>query len=148
MLANVTVEFTCEQPQFAGPVAALAAGLGVVRDRWVLLLAADLPFLRPGHLRAVAEAAERASGGAVLLDDEGRHQWLTSCWPAGTLREAMAGYAGRSLGGLLGPLSPAPVRLECATPDSGDAGPPWLDCDTPEDLAAARRLARLQEGAR
>ena len=143
--AEVSVAFTCEEPRFAGPVAALAAGLRLVREPWVLLLAADLPFLRPGHLRAVAAAAEGAGGGAVLLDAEGRPQWLTSCWPAGALREVLAGYAGRSLGGLLGPLSPVPVTLEYATPDPG---PPWLDCDTPEDLAAARRLARLQEGAR
>ncbi len=66
-----------------------------------------------------------------------------------TLRAALAEYAGASLGGLLGPLAPVAVTLNPAP--AGRAGPerpPWLDCDTPEDLAAARRLARPQEGIR
>jgi molybdopterin-guanine dinucleotide biosynthesis protein A len=138
--AAVTVEFTREQPPGAGPVPALAAGLRLARTRQVLLLAADLPFLRPWHLRDLAAAAA-ASGGAVLADDGGRPQWLTSCWQTAPLRAALAAYPGRSLGGLLGPLDPVLVSL--VSPGDGPAGPPpWLDCDTPEDLAAARRLAR------
>lgn len=143
----VTVEFTCERPPQAGPATALAAGLQLVTEPWVLLLAADLPFLRAGHLRTVADAAARARRGAVLADDEGRPQWLTSCWPAAELRTALTGYAGHSLGGVLGPLSPVLVTLEDGSPGPGEP-PPWLDCDTPEELAAARRLAWLQEGTR
>jgi len=52
----------------------------------------------------------------------------------GTLRRAAAGYDGTSLGGLLGPLGAVMVRL---APVPG-APPPWLDCDTPEDLDRAR----------
>ena len=144
-----TVEFTRERPPGAGPVPALAAGLRLARARWVLLLAADLPFLRSSQLRDLAAAAAAAAGGAVLTDDGGRPQWLTGCWPAAMLRTALAGYTGTSLGGLLGPLAPARVTPDDGLPDRQEPGPPpWLDCDTPEDLAAARRLARLQEGTR
>src|SRR5579875_3815939 len=98
------------------------------------LLAADLPFLRAGHLGALLRAAERAGAGAVLADDGGRPQWLAGCWRTSALRAAAAGYAGDSLRGLLGPLAPALVRL---APAPGEP-PPWLDCDTPEDLRRAR----------
>jgi molybdopterin-guanine dinucleotide biosynthesis protein A len=115
-------------------VPALRAGLLLVTEPWLLLLAADLPFLRDAHLRELVAAAGQA-GGAALVDDDGREQWLVSCWRADDLRTALAAYRGHSLGGLLGPLRPAEVSWP-----AGQAAP-WLDCDTPEDLAAARTLA-------
>lgn len=126
-----------EEPPGAGPVPALRAGLGHARTPWVVVLAADLPFLRASHLRAILDAASAVAGGAggaLLADDTGRAQWLTGCWPTAGLRAALAGYAGASLRGLLGPLEPVLVRWE---PPAGEP-PPWLDCDTPEALAAAR----------
>jgi molybdopterin-guanine dinucleotide biosynthesis protein A len=130
----VAVEFTTEQPPGAGPVPALRAGLRLVTAPWMFLLAADLPFLRDSHLRALLTAArgQRASG-AMLVDDQGRPQWLASCWRAADLA-ALAGYQGSSLGGVLGPLRPVEVIL------ASDQAPPWLDCDTPQDVAAARAL--------
>ncbi len=148
LLAGDPVEFTSEQPPGAGPVPALAAGLVLVRAPWVLLLAADLPFLRSWQLRDVTAAAATSARGAVLTDDSGRPQWLTSCWPVPALRAALSGYAGNSLGGLLGPLSQVRVTLDDRRPGQHASPPPWLDCDTPEDLAAARLLARPQEGTR
>jgi hypothetical protein len=73
----------------------------------------------------------------VLLDDGGRPQWLASCWRTAVLRDALDRYQGGSLHGLLRPLRPA---LLAYAPAPGEP-PPWLDCDTPEDLALARRLA-------
>jgi len=67
-----------------------------------------------------------------------RPQWLAGCWQTETLRRAVAGYDGTSLGGLLGPLGPVLVRL---APEPG-VPPPWLDCDTPEDLDRARGWIR------
>jgi molybdenum cofactor guanylyltransferase len=132
-----------EDPPGAGPVPALRAGLadsGLAEAGapWVALLAADLPFLRAEHLRdllaSLETGADGSCAGAVLADDRGRPQWLTSCWPADRLRSALAGYPGRSLRGLLGPLRPRLVSL----PVPPGEPPPWLDCDTPADLAAAR----------
>lgn len=126
-----------EDPPGAGPVPALRAGLAEVRAEWLALLAADLPFLRPAHLAALLAAArDPGAAGAVLVDEDGREQWLAGCWRTGALAGALAGYAGTSLRGVLGPLEPVPVALPAG------ARPPWYDCDTPEDLARADHLAR------
>jgi hypothetical protein len=78
----------------------------------------------------------------VLLADSARPQWLVSSWLAAGLRDALARYPGRSLGGLLGPLDP--VLL----PDETAAGEPpgWLDCDTAGDLRRAREWATRPRG--
>lgn len=125
--------FVTEQPPGAGPVPALRRGLAEAQLPWVAVLAADLPFLRPGHLGVLLQAAA-GHQGAVLADETGRPQWLAGCWRTGAVRAAAASYLGTSLGGLLGPLDPVLVRL---APAPGEP-PPWLDCDTPEDLQAAR----------
>ncbi|WP_067908203.1 molybdenum cofactor guanylyltransferase [Actinomadura rubrobrunea] len=128
-----------EDPPGAGPVPALRAGLAEVRAPWVALLAADLPFLRPRHVAALLNAARDAEGGgAVMVDDEGREQWLLGCWRAARLSAALADYRGASLRGLLGPLEP--VRVFLTGPDAAGRRPPWYDCDTPDALARARRL--------
>ena len=101
---------------------------------WVAVLAADLPFLRAAHLRALL-AASAGQDGAVLTDDGGRPQWLAGCWRVAALRRAVAGYRGASLHGLLSPLHPVSVRIE---PGPGEP-PPWLDCDTEADLSRARQ---------
>jgi molybdenum cofactor guanylyltransferase len=140
------VSYTREDPPGGGPVAALCCGLAEVSAPDVVLLAADLPFLRPAHVTRLLAGlagpagpalAGQAARGVVLLDPSGRPQWLASCWPAAVLRAALEGYAGSSLRGVLGPLEP--VLL----PDETDAGepPPWLDCDTAEDLRVARDWA-------
>lgn len=137
-----------EDPPGGGPVPALHRGLAEIpatpggpalagRDSaWVLLLAADLPFLRARHLGALLAAAQGGGQGtgSVLADDTGRPQWLASCWRAVTLRQAIADYQGNSLHGLLRPLRPVLLVL----PPDGPGPPPWLDCDTPHDVRRAR----------
>jgi molybdenum cofactor guanylyltransferase len=126
-----------EDPPGSGPVPALRRGLAETSAPWVFLLAADLPFLRAAHLRALLTAAGRAGPagwGAVLADDTGQPQWLAGCWRAAGLRTALAGYGGGSLHGLLRPLAPVLLR-----PGPDLAGPPpWLDCDTEDDVRLAR----------
>ena len=126
------VSFITEEPAGGGPVPALRAGLGLVSEPWVLLLASDLPFLTGQVLRELA-----AAGPAVVVDGEGRPQWLTSCWPTSDLRTALSSYEGNSLRDLLAPLRYA----EAAVPAGAGVAPCWLDCDTPEDLAVARSWA-------
>jgi molybdopterin-guanine dinucleotide biosynthesis protein A len=121
-----------EDPPGGGPVPALRAGLTLVRAPWVAVLAADLPFLRAGH---VDELRRRAYGraGAVLVDADGRSQWLAGVWRTADLAGALAHHRGDSLRGLMDPLGPARV-----TATEGER--PWYDCDTPSDVEAASRM--------
>ena len=146
--------FRREDPPGGGPVPALRAGLPEVDAPWVALLAADLPFLTAEHVSALLVAAGgdmtgdmtegaatggdtadgeavdgEARAGAVLIDDDGREQWLAGVWRTAVLVRALAGYEGRSLHGLLAPLSPVKLHL---------TGEPWFDCDTVDDLQRAR----------
>jgi molybdopterin-guanine dinucleotide biosynthesis protein A len=126
---------TREEPPGAGPVPALRAGLAEAAAPWVAVLAADLPFLGGDQLLSLLAAARAgASAGAVIADESGALQWLAGCWRTGRLAAALAAYQGSSLRGLLGPLRPVLVR----DAGPGDGPPPWLDCDTPDELAAAR----------
>lgn len=122
-----------EDPPGGGPVPALRAGLTRVTAPWVAVLAADLPFLRPGHVGELRRAAcDR--GGAVLTDDDGRPQWLAGVWSTAGLAGALEDYRAGSLRGLMEPLRPAYVRLPPA------ARPAWYDCDTPADAEEATRM--------
>ncbi|MDN3355291.1 molybdenum cofactor guanylyltransferase [Actinomadura sp. DC4] len=123
-----------EDPPGGGPVPALRAGLPGVRAPQVAVLAADLPFLRPPHVEALRRSAYGRSG-AVLVDADGRPQWLAGVWRTADLRAALASYGGSSLRGLMDPLDPARVR-------AAGEWPAWYDCDTPSDVAAASRMIR------
>lgn len=126
-----------ESPPGGGPVAALAAGLEQVRAARVVLLAADLPFVTAGCVQTLLAAAADCDG-ALLVDDEGRDQFLISTWRTDALRSALPPERGGSrLGAVLTNLRP--VRM--STPLDGAVPPPWFDCDTEEDLAIARASA-------
>jgi molybdopterin-guanine dinucleotide biosynthesis protein A len=161
-----------EDPPASGPVPALRCGLASVHEPWTAVLAADLPFLRGDHLRALLRAAarqprtsdSRARGavadagpgtqatpggtrmpgpaGAVLVDGESRPQWLAGCWRTERLRSALLAYPGASLHGLMLPLRPVLVHCDVAAGEP----PPWLDCDTAADLDRARQLLDRRAG--
>ena len=118
-----------EDPPGGGPAAALAAGLAHVTADTVVVLAADLPFLDVATV-AVLRAAAQGADGAVLVDDEGRDQVLTSCWSTVRLRDRAVGdLHGQPLRAVLRGL--VPVRLPAPDPRA------VRDVDTPEDLARA-----------
>jgi molybdopterin-guanine dinucleotide biosynthesis protein A len=127
--------WTSETPPGGGPVAAIAAGLPLVTSPDVVLLAADLPFVRVGHVRRLVEALESSDGpaapdGAMFIDPQGRDQPLLSAWRTTALRSVIpAEPAGLGLRRVLAPLV---VRRLVGGDD-------LLDCDTPEDVASARR---------
>jgi molybdenum cofactor guanylyltransferase len=131
------VTWTREQPPGTGPAAAVSAGLDRVTAPSVVVLATDLPFLDAAAVRALREAA-LGRDGALLADDAGREQWLAGCWATAALRDAVArrgDLAGRPVRVLLSGLDRALVRL------APDGPPPWLDCDTPDQLRIARERA-------
>ena len=141
--ARGRIRYAREDPPGRGPVAALACGLDQVSAPAVVLLAADLPFLRPAHItRLLTALADPEVPGVVLLDDSARPQWLVSGWAAAGLRGALARDPGSSLGGLLGPLDPLLLPDETAPGEP----PGWLDCDTAGDLRRARMWATRARG--
>jgi len=137
------VRWTREDPPGAGPVAALAAGLAAEIDDGagraggaprVVLLAADLPLLDARLVHSLWTNS-RGHDGAVLVDPDGRDQWLTACYARRVLEARIAEHggttAGLSMRGLLAGLDLARI------PDPGGQS---FDCDTWEDVSHVRRL--------
>lgn len=122
------VRWAREDPPGGGPAAALAAGLPLVSADLVAVLAADLPLLRAAHVGLLVEAV--ADSGAVLVDDSGAPQWLCGVWRTEVLR-GLPLVAGGSLRRALAPLAPVAVRVDDRA---------WFDCDTEDDLRAARGM--------
>lgn len=128
-----TAHYVREEPAGAGPVPALRAGIAQVRSSWVALLAGDMPLLTAHSVSQLRRSAHAhgSAGGAVLVDGDGRYQWLAGMWATAPLRDALGKYSESSLRGLLAPLDPTPVPAPETTS---------IDCDTPEELELARRL--------
>jgi molybdopterin-guanine dinucleotide biosynthesis protein A len=136
------VAWAREQPQGAGPAAALAAGLPFCAQAYVIVLAADLPFIDESVIHSLWTAAAQpgdpstadAVDGAVAVDDSGRSQWLTACYRRSALLARVNEFppdqlVGLSLRRLLDGLRLA--RFETAAQAT-------FDCDTWEQVAAAR----------
>jgi molybdopterin-guanine dinucleotide biosynthesis protein A len=118
------VTWAREDPPGGGPLAGLAAGLAHVDAEVVVVLAVD----QPGITRSTVDRLLAAVGdtGAVLVDDEGRHQWLTGAWRTEVLRQALpADPRDVSMRSVLGLLAPVAVAAR-----PGEAH----DVDTPHDL--------------
>ena len=138
------VLLTHETPRYAGPAAAVAAGLRALRDAaitspWTVVLACDLPGVRDGIpvLLAAASRTEQAPGmgprdGWCLQDESGRLQWLFAVVRTASLQravEALGDPADRSMGRLLGGLDlggiPAPAAVT-ADIDTWEDADRWL----------------------
>lgn len=128
---------TREDPPGGGPVAAIAAGLEQVDAATVAVLAADLPFLTSHAVHSLLAAMAPTVDATVLIDDAGRDQLLVSSWRTAALRARLAAIGdpgGQSVRRLFDSVAVArvPVAVGSGQP------PPWLDCDTDEDLRRAR----------
>jgi molybdopterin-guanine dinucleotide biosynthesis protein A len=133
-----SVELTCEEPAGRGPVAALSAGIALVppTTETVAVLAADLPFVTAEVVAGLHGAlARRDVQVALLVDAAGRRQNLLAVWRTDALRAALSRHPGPAVRDLLRAARVAEV------PPPLSARPVWLDCDTPEDITLARRLA-------
>lgn len=130
---------TREDPEGSGPVAAIAAGLPHVAAPNVAVVAADLPFLTSSLLTDLLAALRPGVDVAVLVDDAGRDQLLVAMWRTAALRAALTRVgnpAGRPARALFDGASVARVHA-----DGAGGPPPWLDCDTEDDLRRAREWA-------
>ncbi|MFF9898777.1 NTP transferase domain-containing protein [Streptomyces longispororuber] len=143
-----------EQPAGGGPLAALDAGLRRTAADLVVVLSADLPFLREETVRRLVGAVGTADG-ALLTDPEGRDQPLVAAYRRAALRRELDRLAAgggeeptqgefepvverRGLAGL--PLRLLTGALELVRVPEALAA---FDCDTWDDIAAAR--ARIRE---
>ncbi|MBA3278938.1 MAG: molybdenum cofactor guanylyltransferase [Geodermatophilaceae bacterium] len=132
-----------EDPAGSGPVAGLAAGLTQISADVVVVVAADLPFLTPELIETLVAELGADHDAALLVDENGRDQYLLSAWRTGRLRTALAelgALAGRAMRELVrtGRMS----RVEVPAPYG--ARVPWTDVDTPADLDRARANIRTQ----
>ncbi|RBY91872.1 molybdenum cofactor guanylyltransferase [Blastococcus sp. TBT05-19] len=128
-----------EEPPGGGPVAALRAGLREVRTEVVAVLAGDLPFLTAELLTDLRRALR--ADGVLVVDDEDRDQLLLGVWRTEPLRAAVDDgppALHRALRGL------DVDRHRPSVPSGSPA--PWVDCDTPEELARAREVAAGRAG--
>lgn len=140
------VHWTREDPPGGGPLAALDAGLRHTTAPLVLVLSADLPFLDRETVHSLLQALDApghdACDGALLRDPGGRDQPLVAAYRAEPLRREIALLAAEhgSPAGL--PLRALTTELDL-TPVTAAAPLASFDCDTWDDLAAAR--ARIRE---
>ena len=138
------VILTQEEPRYAGPAAAVVAGLAAVLSTgsapaWCMVLACDLPGAREGVpllLYAVETTlgAERSGGrdGWCLTDDSGRRQWLFSIVRTEALERAaheMGDPTGAPMGRLFSHLDLKEIAAPAwvtADVDSWDDAQRWL----------------------
>jgi molybdenum cofactor guanylyltransferase len=136
---------TVEDPPGSGPVAGVHAGLDYLRRTGgdtppaVALLAADLPFVSHDAVSLLlAELVDSGADGVVLVDETGRPQWLCGVWLISALAGPVAlAPPGASLHATLGGLRTRHIDRP---------GRVWFDCDTEEELDAARRWANADAG--
>ncbi|GAC57586.1 putative molybdenum cofactor biosynthesis protein [Gordonia hirsuta DSM 44140 = NBRC 16056] len=130
--AQVTA--TREDPPYAGPVAAIAAGTAALSatvpakpgERPVVVLASDLPEVTGAQVRALLAELHRTGAPAVLaVDDDGRRQYLLGAWRRDALTALARGGPDSSLRALI-PAGTGLLRLDGVG-----------DVDTPEELARA-----------
>ena len=122
---------------FAGPLAGILAALDWAQRAHpmagsVLTVPADTPFL-PRDLAARL----RAAGAPALARSDGRIHPVVGLWPIGlreTLRTALRTEGIRKVEDWTGGLRPAIVDFD------SEAGDPFFNVNTPEDLAHAAAL--------
>jgi molybdopterin-guanine dinucleotide biosynthesis protein A len=130
-----------EEPPGAGPLAALDAGLRHTTAEYVVVLSADLPFLRErtvGHLLSSLTASR--ADGVLLTDADGRDQPLVAAYRAAAVRDGLAALADEATGLTGLPLRALTAGLSLARVPDAVAS---FDCDTWDDIATAR--ARIRE---
>lgn len=128
------VTFTIEEPAGCGPAAAIVHGLSLVDAPIVVVLAADLPFASTAVPKLIAALAGGQADAAMLVDESGRRQPLLAAYRVDALRRCAEGrdWRGASVRALTDGLTVVEVAA---------VGDEALDCDTPEQLTAARAAA-------
>lgn len=133
------VTFLREDPPEGGPAAGLLAGLGgfPLSPRRVVVLAVDMPLVTAATVRRLmAAAGEGSEDGALLLDGDGRRQYLCAVYRTAALLDGAPPLSEQH--GLPMRRLVAGLRLSEVAARDDEA----QDVDTGEDLLAVR--ARLE----
>ncbi|MFO1067005.1 MAG: molybdenum cofactor guanylyltransferase MobA [Geminicoccaceae bacterium] len=123
-----------------GPLAGMLAGLRWACSRhgigWILTVPADTPFL-PGDLASRLAAAVAAGATAACAASAGRRHPAVALLPVGLAAslEAFLAAGHRRAGDWLAAVGAVPVDFPVEPVD------PFLNVNTPDELAAAGRLA-------
>ncbi|CAL9501786.1 Molybdenum cofactor guanylyltransferase [Streptomyces sp. enrichment culture] len=136
-----SVRWAREEPPGGGPLAALDAGLRHTTAPHVVVLSADLPFLREDTVDRLLAGLRAGGGDGVLLADaDGRDQPLVAAYRSAALRSGLAALTAAN-----GSLSGLPLRRLTAGLGLTRLTDPVaaFDCDTWDDIATAR--ARIRE---
>ncbi|MFE1546830.1 NTP transferase domain-containing protein [Streptomyces sp. NPDC058718] len=137
------VRWTREDPPGGGPLPAVDAGVRETDAGVLLVLSADLPFLDRDTVRrllaALAEAPEAEA--ALLTDGDGRDQPLVAAYRTAPLVRELARLTDDHGGLAHLPLRRLMEGLRLTRVAAGSLAS--FDCDTWEDIAAAR--ARIRE---
>ncbi|MEV0332256.1 NTP transferase domain-containing protein [Nocardia sp. NPDC050717] len=122
-----------EVPPGSGPVAAIGTGLtalGAGTAPWIVVLAADMPFLTADTVRELLLRATESTTDAVFaIDGSGRPQYLVGVWQREALTAALAG---------LDALVNQPMKAIVPTETTLVELPGTADCDTEEAVRRAR----------
>ncbi len=131
------VTWCLEQPRGGGPVAAIAAGLAHTQGEVVVVLAADLPWIAPAVERLlIALGQDHSADAAVIVDRVGRRNHLAAAWRRRSLNVGLTRLPSVQ-GAAVHTLFDEASVVEVADP-GGDAA----DCDTWDDVEAARARCR------
>jgi molybdopterin-guanine dinucleotide biosynthesis protein A len=126
-----------------GPLGGLYTALTAITSAHIFLVACDMPFIRPGLVRAMLAFAEtRGDADVVALDANGRVQPLhavysRACLP--TVERALKA-SDHSLHALLAQLAVVTIDAETVRREDPD-GLSAFNVNTPDDWRQALRLA-------
>jgi molybdopterin-guanine dinucleotide biosynthesis protein A len=130
------VTFTIEEPAGSGPAAAIVHGLSLINASVVVVLAADMPFAATAVPKLIDALSSEQVDAAMLVDESGRRQPLLAAYRTDALRRCADGRDWRGVS--VRALTEGLTVVEVAA-----VGDEALDCDTPEQLIAAREAASL-----
>ncbi|WP_404434078.1 NTP transferase domain-containing protein [Microbacterium lacus] len=138
---TLAVEWVREDRPFGGPAAAVVAALDTwtgTDPEWTLLLACDLPGVRPavGLLLQSLPLLSADTEGLCLSDTAGRPQWLTGLYRTSALRVGANALPDRGIDARARALFDDLAIAVVAAPDALTR-----DIDSWEDLEVARLRA-------
>jgi molybdenum cofactor guanylyltransferase len=87
------VQFVADDPPSRGPLSGLAASLGQMRTKHLLVLAIDMPFITEKYLKFLCSQIEQRRGAIAKIDD--RFEPLVAIYPQEALANVQSALSGK-----------------------------------------------------